>query len=188
MKFKVWQSKRVFSGHIFDVFCDWLEIEGKQKIYREVLRNHKEVSAIVPVESDHRVVLVKQFRYPVKKEILEIPAGLVEKGESPLACAKRELLEETGYRAKSFLKIATFYTTPGYSDELLHLFLATGLSKVELNIDKEEVSEVIKLSLSEAVDLFLKGKIVDAKTGLGLVLIYLLKEKADFDELGKRSS
>lgn len=177
MKFKVWQSKRVFSGRLFDVFSDWIEIEEGEKVYREVVRNHKEVAAIVPLENQQEVILVKQFRYPVGEEILEIPAGLVEKGESALACARRELLEETAYRASNFKKIATFYTTPGYANELLHLFLATGLSQEGVDIDREEVSEVVKLNLEEAIELFLTGRIVDAKTGLGLFLVYFLKEK-----------
>lgn len=178
MKFKVLESNRVFSGRLFDVFFDWIEIGEGQKAYREILKNHKEVSAIVPFESSGKVILVKQFRYPVGEEILEIPAGLIEKDESPLACARRELLEETAYQAKNFKKIATFYTTPGYSNELLHLFLATGLGKKKVGIDKEEVSEVVKLTLEEAIELFLKGKIVDAKTGLGLFLVYFLMGKS----------
>lgn len=180
MKFKVWQSNRVFSGRLFDVFSDWVEIEEGQKIYREILKNHKEVSAIVPLENSGKVILVKQFRYPVGKEILEIPAGLVEEDESPLACARRELLEETAYQARNFKEIAAFYTTPGYSNELLHLFLATGLSKKEVEIDKREVSEVVRLTLEEAIELFLKGEIVDAKTGLGLFLLYFLMGKNRF--------
>lgn len=178
MKFKVLGSNRVFSGCLFDVFSDWIEIGEGQKVYREVLKNHKQVSAIVPLEGSGEVILVKQFRYPVGGEILEIPAGMVEKDESPLACARRELLEETAHQAKNFKKIATFYTTPGYSDELLHLFLATGLSRKKVDFDKGEVSEVIRLPLEEAIGLFLKGEIVDAKTGLGLFLAYFLMNKS----------
>lgn len=177
MKFKVCESYRVFSGRLFDVFSDWIEIESGQKIYREVLKNRKEVSAVVPLENTKKVILVRQFRYPVKKEILEIPAGLVEKDESPLSCARRELLEETAYMARNIRKIAAFYSTPGYSDELIHLFLATGLVRKKVEIDRSEVNEVIRLDLDEAVDLFLKGKIVDGKTGLGLFLVYFLLER-----------
>ncbi len=173
MRFKVQKSKRVFSGRLFDVLTDWVELEDGKQVYREVLKNHKEVAAVVPVDGQE-VILVKQFRYPANKEILEIPAGLIERGETPQGSARRELLEETAYRARVWKKMATFYTTPGYCSELLHLFLATGLKKEKTEIDKEEVSEVVRLPLKEAIEWFLKGKIVDGKTGLGLFLVYFL--------------
>lgn len=176
MKFKVPVSKRVFSGRLFDVFADWVELEDGRQVYREVLKNHKEVAAVVPLDGDE-VILVKQFRYPVRKEILEIPAGLVEEGEAPRVCARRELLEETACRARSIKEVATFYSTPGYCNEFLHLFLATGLQREKAEIDKKEVSEVVRLSLEEAIEWFLKGKIVDGKTGLGLFLVYFIKKQ-----------
>jgi len=104
----------------------------------------------------------------LEKAIVEIPAGKLERGEDPLACAKRELEEETGYTARHYEKLSSFYTSPGFADELLHVYVATGLTKGESRPDEDEFVDMIELTLDEAHELHRTGEICDAKTIVAL--------------------
>jgi len=150
---------------LFEVFEEKI---GKIKIKRDVVNFPKTVG-ILPLVGKNKIVLIKQFRFPIKKEIWEIPAGKLNKGEKPEIGAKRELKEETGYVAKELKKIGEFYLSPGYSTEYMYLFLAKGLKKGKQILDKGEKIEEVKIfSRKEILKMIKAGKILDAKTILAL--------------------
>lgn len=137
---------------------------------REVVE-HRGATAIVPLFEDGRIILVRQYRYPVTTELLEIPAGTLEADEDPEACAKRELEEETGYRCQEIKKLGAMFVAPGYSTEKIHLYLARGLIKTQANTDEDELINVEVIPLSAALEMVGSGKIEDAKTIVGLHMI-----------------
>lgn len=130
---------------------------------------------ILALTEAEEVLLVRQFRYPYGEVVTEIPAGKREPGEDPLVTGKRELAEETGYRADSFTSLGTLYPTPGYCDEVIHLYLATGLHPVKAHPDADEFLEVDRIPLKELVTLVLEGKLPDAKTQIAVLKAWLLR-------------
>ena len=142
---------------------------GKQAS-REVVE-HPGAVAIIPVLPDGRILLVRQFRHPVGQVLLEIPAGKLDPGESPDACAARELEEETGYRAKSLERKASVFTGPGFTNEVIHLYLAHDLFKTAVNPDEDEFLEVGAYTPEEIRRLVREGLLCDAKTISGLYLL-----------------
>jgi ADP-ribose pyrophosphatase len=150
---------------LFEVFEEEI---GKAKIKRDVVKFPKTVG-ILPLIGKDKIVLIRQFRFPINKEIWEIPAGKLDRGEKPEIGAKRELKEETGYEAKNLKKIGEFYLAPGYSTEYMYLFLAQGLKRGEQSLDKgEKIKEVKIFSRNEVLKMIKLRKIVDAKTILAL--------------------
>ena len=123
----------------------------------------------MPVTADGRLVLVRQYRYAVQQDLLEIPAGHIDPGESPDEAARRELIEETGYTAGTWRKLADFFPAPGFTDERMHLFLATGLRPGEPSPEDDESIECVSIPLEEALDLVRKGEVADAKTLVALL-------------------
>lgn len=146
------------------------EVEiGKRKFKKNIVEFSRTVG-ILPLISKDRIILIRQYRYPLKKEIWEIPAGKLNKNEKPEIGAKRELKEETGFEAKKLEKIAQFYLSPGYSTEYMCLFRATELKRGKQNLDEGEIIEKIKaFSLKEALKMIKKGKIQDAKTIIAIL-------------------
>lgn len=143
-----------------------MELAGGYVTHREVVV-HPGAVAIAPVDDAGNLVLVRQYRYPVLEELVEVPAGKLEKGEDPLGTARRELAEETGLTADTMQPMAVFYTTPGFCDEKMHLFLATGLhpaATADIHPDADEVIQVDCVPLDEAVQMCADGRIRDAKT------------------------
>lgn len=168
--FEVKKVKQVYSGRVVGLSVETIVLPDGRETTREVVR-HSGAAAIVPMLSPDEVVLIRQFRYCAKKTLWEIPAGTVEPGETPLACAERELVEETGYRAGKMKPMGGFFTSPGFCDEFLHLFLATELERCESKLDKDEQIEVQRMSLGEALDKIERGEIIDAKTIVGLLKV-----------------
>ena len=166
----------VFRGKRFTVLKRIIDIDGNEVI-RDVVSFGVAV-AVLPIIDDSKVVLVKQYRAPINSWILEVPAGKVEFSESPEECAKRELEEETGYRAMSIEKLVSIYTSPGYSDEVLHIYLAKELVYVGAKPERYELLKVVILPIDEAMKLILSAPIVDAKTLLAL-LFYTLLYRSD---------
>ena len=165
---RVFKSEVKFTGKILTLRVDQTEVGEREWI---AFGTGRSVS-VVPVLPDGSVVLVRQYRHPIGGELLEIPAGKVDPGEEPLEAAKRELLEETGYRAASWTHLARFYIAPGYSNELMDLFLAEGLEKAG-EFDAREIEELVVLSRAEVREWLREGKFEDVKTiaGLGLWLL-----------------
>jgi ADP-ribose pyrophosphatase len=161
-------SQKIFSGLIFDVERDRLREESGQEVVREVVR-HPGGAGGLPLFADGRVALVKQYRHPAGRELLEIPAGRIERGETPLECAGREIEAEIGARAGQLEKLAEFYSTPGFCEERLFIYLATDLTPAPRQLDEDEVIEIVRLPLAEAVRLAEQGQIEDAKTIIALL-------------------
>lgn len=161
-------SEKVFKGKIVDVCRDTVLLPDGNQGVREVVKSADAV-AVVAVTKDLEVLLVKQHRYPTGQQLLEIPAGKIELGEIPLDCAKRELEEETGFRAKSWNEMFRFYTSPGFCTEQIYLFLAQNLEMYEQKLDRDEFIEVVKIPLENALELAEKNEINDAKTIIGFL-------------------
>ncbi len=151
-------------------------------VVREVVR-FGEAAAALPILNDGRAVLIKQFRAPVKGWVLEIPAGVVEPGETPEETIRRELIEEVGYEAGSIEELVTIHTSPGYSDEVLHIFLARNLRFVGSRPERYEVIEPVIIDPEEALRRLMTSKVADSKTLIAL-LIYLSEKP----RLGHRTS
>ncbi|MFQ5471799.1 MAG: NUDIX hydrolase [Dehalococcoidia bacterium] len=166
---RVTASERVYLGRIMSVRVDTVELADGRIAVREVVE-HAPVVAIVPVDADGNVILVRQYRLPAEDVLLEIPAGGVDPGESVEGAAQRELREETGCRAGTLDDIGGFYVSPGYVTEFIHLFLARDLTEDGLEGDADEQIEVVRMPLAEAVRLIDMGEINDGKTILGLLL------------------
>jgi ADP-ribose pyrophosphatase len=163
-------GERIYSGKILDLEVDRVKLPNGHVTIREVVR-HPGAVVVVPVLSGDRLVLVRQYRYPVGKVLLELPAGKLDPGEEPSTCARRELGEEIGMSARRWTPLGSLYTTPGFSDEVLHVFLATDLQpQAGLGPDDDEFLEVSIMPKSEAFALARGGKIHDAKTLAGLFL------------------
>lgn len=147
---------------------DWVKISGDKKAFREVVE-HPGAVAILALSDIDEVVLVRQHRQPVGEIMLEIPAGKLEPNESPLECAQRELLEETGLKGAEWKQLCAFYPSPGFCDEIIYLFQVEDLSRaVSPTADPEEKIEVVNLSLQESWALITRGEIKDGKTIIAL--------------------
>lgn len=160
-----------FEGRVVDVFRDTVRVrrDGDEREAVYDLVHHPGATAIVPLFEDGSVALLHQFRYAVGGEMWEIPAGTLEEGEEYLECARRELEEEIGHTADHWTELASIYTTPGFCDEMLRVFLAEGLSPGHVGPDPDEHIEVVRIPLAEALAWIANGRIVDAKTIVGLL-------------------
>lgn len=163
------ESQSVFKGMVFEIERDRLREENGFEIVREVVR-HPGGAGCLPLFDNGQVVLVNQYRHPTRRELLEIPAGKIEADETPIKCAARELEQEAGIRARRIEKLADFYSTPGFCEERLYVYLATDLEQVERNLDHDEFVEVVFLPLAEAVAMVGRGEIEDSKTIIALLL------------------
>lgn len=175
MNYKLLNSKILYTGKVFDHQVDEIEYESGNKAIREIAI-HPGGAVVVPIKSDGKIVLVKQFRYPLQKTLIELPAGKLDKGEDPLICATRELEEETGYTAKEIKKLGEIYTAPGYCTEILHIYSAKGLTPGNHNREEgEHGMEILELTLDEINKMILSGEINDSKTIVGIH--YILSAK-----------
>jgi ADP-ribose pyrophosphatase len=155
---------------IFDVWEEEFDLPNGKSI-RQSWIDHKPTVAIVAVNEKNKLLLIKQYRNAVKKNLLEIPAGSLDGAkESPAVCAQRELAEETGFKAKTLIKLFEGYLLPGYCNEYMYFYLAQGLIHAPLTPDDDEFIEVMPVSFSQAQKLIKNGKIIDAKTVLGITL------------------
>jgi len=162
-------SKRLFSGLIFDIERDRLIEDSGREIVREVVR-HPGGAGGLPLFSDGRVALVSQYRHPARRELLEIPAGRIESGETPDECARREIEAEIGTHVGRLEKLAEFFSTPGFCEEKLYIYLATDLHPAPQNLDPDELIEIVYLPFGKALQLVRSGQIEDSKTIIALLL------------------
>ena len=140
-------SEMKFDGKLIKVTYDVAEVNGKEA-WREVV-HHPGASAVVAIDEENRIIMEKQFRYALNDYLLEIPAGKLDAGEDPLVCAKRELEEETGIVASEWISLGTIATSPGFCNEVIHLYVAKGLSKGEIHWDEDEYVEVERYTFDE---------------------------------------
>lgn len=166
---KLVNKVKLFEGNIINLRRDTVILPNGKQATREVVE-HPGAVAIVPIADDGRIILVRQYRHSTGKLLLEIPAGKLDKGEQPDACARRELEEETGYRAGNLRRLASVFTTPGFSDEIIHIYLATGLTASKQHTDEDEFLDVEMYSRDQIREMLAQGELQDAKTALGLLL------------------
>jgi ADP-ribose pyrophosphatase len=166
---RVLSSRRLYEGRILNLRVDTVELPGGGEATREIVE-HAEVAATVPLDDDGTVTLVRQYRLAVGQALLEVPAGLVHPGEPLLEAARRELEEETGLRAARLRHLVSFYVSPGFTDERVHLFLAQGLSQGHPQNAADERIQVVRLPLRQALALVERGDVQDAKSVIGLLL------------------
>lgn len=178
MNFKVIKSDTVFRGKVFDVRVDEIEYnDTRNKSFRQVAV-HPGGAVVVPIKDDGKIILITQYRYPHDSVVLELPAGKLEKGEDPMLCAKRELTEETGYSAKETTKLGKIFTTPGFCSEVLHIYLAKGLTPGNhAREEGEEDIQLVELTLDEIEKKIKSGEIVDGKTISGIYMYSLSAER-----------
>ena len=161
-------SKQIFDGKIVKLFVDEVELPNGQIATREIVR-HPGAVCVVPLTNEGEVVMVKQFRYPFERVLLEIPAGKLETGEDPLEAVKRELEEESGAVAGKIDHLGEMYTTVAIFDEVIQIYLARDLKFTNAHPDEDEFLEITKIPLSTLIDMVMKGEIRDAKTQIALL-------------------
>jgi len=165
---KVLASEEIFSGRVFDVTVDTVR-EGDKTYVREVV-HHPGSAVILPVFEDGTVALVRQYRHPAVKYLLELPAGTLNDKERPEEGAARELEEELGVVATTLEKLCEFFISPGFCEEKMWLYLATDLTKTAQRLEDDEMIEVVRLPIDRALQMITDGEIEDAKTIIGLML------------------
>lgn len=165
-------SKRIYEGKILSVRVDTVEISKNGRHAKREVIEHGSAVAVLPIDGDGNLLLVKQFRYPVQAELIEIPAGLMEKGEEPLAAAQRELREETGYSAAKWTVLPPIFSTPGFSDEKLFMFIAEDLTWMPLSQDEDEDISLVRRSQADAKKMLTSTDVQDAKTIAALAVYF----------------
>jgi len=165
-------TKNIYSGKVVTLNIDTVTLPNGVTIDLEVVR-HPGAAAVVPLKDNGTVVLIKQFRHAADGFIYEIPAGKLHPGEDPKHCAARELEEEIGYQAGKLELLSSIFTAPGFTDEVIHIYKATELAKGRQNLDRDEVLEIVEVSLQEAIDMIRVGRIRDAKTMVGLQMVFI---------------
>lgn len=161
-------SNLAYKGRILNLRVDRVKLPDGREAVREVVE-HAGAVAVVALDGEDHVYLVRQYRYPVQKELLEIPAGILKEGETPLAGARRELAEETGIRALCWEYLFSIYSSPGFTDEQLHLFVARDLQFFGQELDEDEFIKVVKVPFGEIPEMIKRGEIADAKSVAGLL-------------------
>jgi ADP-ribose pyrophosphatase len=171
---KTIRKEKIFNGKVVQLYVEDVQLPNGKTSKREVIK-HPGAVAIIPITKEGKLVLVRQYRKALERVLIEIPAGKLEKGEEPLATAQRELEEETGYRAQSMRHIVSFYTSPGFADELIHLYMAEGLEKLKdaASLDEDEFVDILEVTLEEALEMLEKREIYDAKTAYALQYLQL---------------
>lgn len=167
MDFQLLSKDLVFKGRVFDLLRERVQYPDGRVVDVDVVR-HAGAVAILPQDVDGNLVLIRQYRHPVGGMLLEIPAGRLEAGEDPEVCARRELREEIGMAPGWLRRLGAFYPAPGYTDELLHVYLAGDLVEDSLEGDEDELIEVERIAPQKALEMAASGQIVDAKTLIAL--------------------
>lgn len=164
--------KPIYRGRVIDLGLEEVRLPNGMTVELEIVR-HPGASAIVPLYDDGRVVMIRQYRHAAGGMIYEVPAGRLNAGENPLDCARRELHEEAGLTAERIERLGTIFTTPGFTDERIHLFVARGLASVGQRLDHDEVIELVERPLPALMEMIRRGEIVDGKTICALTLAHL---------------
>ncbi|SHJ48506.1 NUDIX hydrolase [Paramaledivibacter caminithermalis] len=164
------KSDKLYQGKIINLRIDTVELPDQKYSKREIVE-HPGAVAVIPITEDNKIVMVKQYRKSVEEYLLEVPAGKLEIGEEPLDCAKRELLEETGYKSDNLQYIFKFYTSPGFCNETISIFLAKDLIVDVAQPDEDEYIEIEKYDIDELIEKINKEEIKDAKTIISILYI-----------------
>lgn len=160
---KTISTKIVYAGEIIDVEKKTVKLSNGKNVNRDIVR-HKGASVIIPITNKNEIYMVKQFRKAIERVLIEVPAGKIDKNEDPKVCAIRELKEETGIIAKNIKRILSIYSTPGFCDEILHIYIATDLIEGEACSDEDEFLISKKIKIEELIEMIYRGEITDAKS------------------------
>lgn len=166
-------SQKIFSGKIIDLFLDKVELEDGNIANREVV-NHNGGVCVVPITDDNKIIMVKQYRYPMGEVVLEIPAGKLDKGEDHFEAGKRELLEETGMNASFYKFIGELYPAPAYLNEIIYMYIAKDLIKLSQKLDEDEFLDIEYYHIDNLINMIISGEIKDAKTQIAILKTKLL--------------
>ncbi|MCQ6277991.1 NUDIX hydrolase [Bacillus sp. EB600] len=177
---KTIQTKEIYSGKVVSLHLQEVELPNGKMAKREIIK-HPGAVAIIAITDENKIVMVEQFRKALERVIVEIPAGKLEKGEEPAVCARRELEEETGYECRNLELLVSFYTSPGFADEIVHVYIAKGLVKKEnaAELDEDEFVNLEELTLDEAIEYIKEQKIYDAKTMFAVQYLQLQEALAE---------
>jgi ADP-ribose pyrophosphatase len=168
--------KNIYTGRVITLNLETVSLPNGATVELEIVR-HPGAAAIVPLKENGVVVLIRQHRHATGGFIYEIPAGKLHPGEDPRECAMRELEEEIGYRAGRLDLLTSIYTAPGFADEVIHIYLASGLTPGRQHLDHDEVLEVVETPLEKALEMIREGTIRDSKTIIGLQTVYLRRTR-----------
>ena len=166
-KAEVHQIERHYQGQLFSFESEDVTLPNGSRTEMAMVR-HPGSTAVVPFLDDHTIVMERQYRHAVGQYLLEIPAGTMESGELPINCAKRELEEETGFTASSMLELGPVHIIPAYSDEIIHVYIARGLTQSRQKLDKDEIIDIVHYPFEETLRMISDGRITDALTILSL--------------------
>ena len=162
-------DRKVHRGARFELVTETVELPNGRRATLDVVR-HPGATAVVPFLAPDRVLLIRQYRHAVADYLLEVPAGKLDPGEAPEVCATRELEEETGYRAGRLEKLTSIIVSPGFTDEVIHLFAAFDLEETRQSLEPDEVIELMPMALDEALERVRGGQLRDAKSAMALLL------------------
>ncbi|MFY0757713.1 NUDIX hydrolase [Metabacillus dongyingensis] len=167
-------SEKLFSGRIIDLYLEEVELPNGKTSTREIIK-HPGAVAVIAITKENKIVMVQQYRKAMERVLVEIPAGKLEKGEQPEVTAKRELEEETGYTTESLQHLLSFYTSPGFADELVHLYFTEELEILteKAELDEDEFVDVLEVTLEEAQEMIDNQRIFDAKTAYAVQYLQL---------------
>lgn len=174
MNESILRTEAVFEGIFLNVFVNTIQLPDGRTAKREVMQ-HPGAVGVVAFETDDTLLLIRQYRAGIDRAIIEIPAGLLENGEDPSACAERELREETGYRPGTLESLGGFHIAPGYTNEYIHLYAARELTPDPLAQDSEEFLELLRVPFDEALAMVERGDISDSKTIIALMKVIRLR-------------
>ena len=169
-------SKEVFSGRLLHVTSDSVLLENGKQAVREII-HHNGAAAVIAFDENNRLLMVRQYRYAIGQELLEIPAGKIDPGETPEQCAARELVEGTGYRAGKLTELGVVYPIAAYSSEAQYLFYAENLTPDKQHLDEDEFLSVEHVDFATAFDMVMNGEITDSKTQIGILKINNIRQE-----------
>lgn len=168
---KTMKSEKLYEGRILSVRVDTVELPDKKYSKREIVE-HSGAVAIVPITKEKEIVLVKQFRKATESVLLEIPAGKLEINEQPVECAARELKEETGFYSEEMEHVIEYFSSPGFTNEKVHIFIANEVIYGEATPEEDEYIDIVKVDFNEAMNMIKNGEIIDGKTIIGIIMAY----------------
>lgn len=171
---KTIHSEPIFKGKVISLKVDDVKLPNGETGKREII-NHPGAVAVIAITENNKILFVEQYRKALERSIVEIPAGKMEKGEEPIVTARRELEEETGYTSDDFRFVQAFATSPGFADEVIHIYVAEKLKKLDIpvDLDEDEFVELMEVSLEEAEAMVADGRIFDAKTAFAVLWVKL---------------
>lgn len=162
------KSEKIFEGKIINLRVDTVELQNKKYAKREIVE-HRGACAIIAINDKDELLLVKQYRKSIEDYTIELPAGKIDLSEDPIDCAYRELNEETGFKANNMIKVFEFYSSPGFSNEKIHLYITENIIFTETHLDEDECIDVIMVNREKAKEMINSSQIIDSKTLIGIL-------------------